>query len=34
MQIRKGLNSDLARLEYCDFSFTISHIAPPLSIMI
>ncbi|MBZ7657768.1 N-acetyltransferase, partial [Klebsiella oxytoca] len=23
MQIRKGLNSDLARLEYCDFSFTV-----------
>ena len=27
MQIRKGLNSDLARLEYCDFSFTVSQIA-------
>ena len=27
MQIRKGLNTDLARLECCDFSFTISHIA-------
>lgn len=35
MQIRKGLNSDLARLEYCDFSFTVSQIATaPLSIMI
>ena len=27
MQIRKGLNSDLARLEYCDFSFTVSQVA-------
>ncbi len=27
MQIRKGLNTDLVRLECCDFSFTISHIA-------
>ena len=27
MQIRKGLNTDFARLECCDFSFTISHIA-------
>ena len=27
MQIRKGLNSDLARLEYCDFSFTVRQIA-------
>lgn len=27
MQIRKGLNSDLIRLEYCDFSFTVSQIA-------
>ncbi|MDM6942310.1 hypothetical protein QUG90_20745 [Klebsiella michiganensis] len=27
MQIRKGLNSDLTRLEYCDFSFTVSQIA-------
>lgn len=26
MHIRKGLNTDLARLEYCDFSFTVSHI--------
>ena len=23
----KGLNTDLVRLECCDFSFTISHIA-------
>lgn len=27
MQIRKGLNTDLARLECCDFSFTVSHVA-------
>lgn len=27
MQIRKGLNTDLVRLECCDFSFTVNHIA-------
>lgn len=27
MQIRKGLSTDLTRLECCDFSFTISHVA-------
>lgn len=27
MQIRKGLSTDLVRLERCDFSFTVNHIA-------
>ena len=27
MHIRKGLSTDLARLECCDFSFTVDEIA-------
>lgn len=27
MHIRKGLKTDLVRLECCDFSFTITHAA-------